>query len=143
MSVQLATFHVGDYMFGVPVQVVQEVLRHQEITRVPLAPDSVGGLINLRGQVVTALDLRHRLGFEPADAGQLPMNVVTRVNDGAVSLLVDSIGDVVETDDTLFEPPPETLAGPGRGLIRGAYKLDDQLLLALDVARVVDIESAA
>ena len=91
---------------------VQEVIRYQAMTRVPLAPTVVSGLINLRGQIVTAIDLRRRLGLAgPADEGLHPMNVVVRTDDGAVSLLVDEIGDVVEVTDDAFEPPPETLAG--------------------------------
>ncbi len=143
MSTQLATFRIAEHLFGVPVNAVQEVIRNQSMTSVPLAPPAVGGLINLRGQVVTAINLRHRLGFPPAPEGQLPMNVVVRVDEEAVSLLVDTIGDVIDTQDDLFEPPPETLSGPGRGLILGAYKLDEQLLLALDVEKAVDVNAAA
>ena len=89
---------------------VQEVIRYQEMTRVPLAPPVVKGLINLRGQIVTAVDLRRRLGLRERAATDLPMNVVIRTSDGAVSLLVDEIGDVVEVDDTTFERPPETVS---------------------------------
>jgi purine-binding chemotaxis protein CheW len=107
------------------VETVQEVIRYQETTRVPLASGSIGGLINLRGQVITALDLRHRLGMEPRPEGQLPMNVVVRTEDGAVSLLVDQIGEVIETDARHFELSPDTVTAKARELIRGAYKLDD------------------
>ena len=96
-------------MFGVDAQTVQEVIRYQEMTRVPKAPPSVSGLINLRGQIVTAIDLRTRLGLKPRAAGKLPMNVVVRSDDGAVSLLVDQIGDVIEVDADNFETPPDTL----------------------------------
>jgi purine-binding chemotaxis protein CheW len=137
----LTTFTVDHYLFGVDVATVQEVIRPQEMTRVPLAAEAVGGLINLRGQVVTAVDLRTRLGLPPGDPEKASMNVVVRTPDGAVSLLVDTIGDVVETSDEVFEAPPETLTGPSRVLVRGAYKLDGRLLLALDVARAVDVTS--
>ncbi len=139
---QLSTFSVDRYDFGVEVATVQEVIRYQEMTRVPLAPQSIGGLINLRGQVITAIDLRHRLGLPPRKPGVLPMNVVVRTDDGAVSLLVDKIGEVVHASSDDFEMPPETLSGPGRELIRGAYKLDGCLLLALDVRRAIDINAA-
>lgn len=135
---QFTTFLLDGHLFGVEVETVQEVIRYQETTRVPLAPGSIGGLINLRGQVITALELRHRLGLPARPAGELPMNVVVRTDDGAVSLLVDQIGDVIEAPDVDFEAPPETLTGATRDLIRGAYKLDNQLLLALDVPRAVD-----
>lgn len=140
---QYATFKVGENTFGVDVRVVQEVLRPHPITRVPLAPAAIAGLINLRGQVVTAVDMRQRLGLPPNDGERESMNVVARLGDGVVSLLVDSIGDVIEVDDADFEAPPETLTGPSRGLVLGAYKLDSTLLLALDVIRVADIDVAA
>jgi purine-binding chemotaxis protein CheW len=119
---------------------VQEVILHQPMTRVPLAPADLGGLINLRGQVIPAVDLRRRLGFPDRVAGQPPMDVILQTRDGLVSLLVDGIGDVVEVPDEAFEEPPETLHGIGRELIRGAYKLDDALLLLLDVQAAVDLQ---
>jgi purine-binding chemotaxis protein CheW len=140
---QFATFVVAGYLFGVPVIHVQEVIRHQEMTSVPLAADAVGGLINLRGQIVMAIDLRQQLDFEPRPAEELPMNVVVKTEDGAVSLLVDSIGDVVEIDDNRFEVPPDTLQGVARDLIDGVYKLDDGLLLSLDVQRATLVAAGA
>ncbi len=131
-SRQLCTFKLGESLFGVDAQNVQEVIRYQEMTRVPMAPPAISGLINLRGQIVTAVDLRTRLGLEPRVGDKLPMNVVVRSDDGAVSLLVDQIGDVVEVDSDNFEEPPDTLRGSARDLIRGAYKLEGQLLLLLD-----------
>ena len=103
----------------------------------PLAPPVVRGLINLRGQIVTAIDLRRRLDLSDRPADQLPVNVVVHTDDGAVSLLVDEIGDVLEVPEELFERPPETLQGTARELIRGAYKLPDRLLLILDTERTV------
>jgi purine-binding chemotaxis protein CheW len=136
---QLATFTVDTLLFGVEVYKVQEVIRYQEMTPVPLAAHGAAGLINLRGQVVTAIDMRTRLGLPPRAEGERPMNVVVRVDDEPVSLLVDAIGDVAQVSSDQFEEPPETMTGPGRGLITGAYKLENRLLLALDVARAVDI----
>jgi purine-binding chemotaxis protein CheW len=134
---QFCTFLLAGHYFGVDVRRVQEVIRYQEMTRVPLAPPVVRGLINLRGQIVTALDLRRRLDLPDRPAGQQPVNVVVATDDGAVSLLVDEIGDVLEVPEAAFERPPETLRGPARDLIRGAYKLPDRLLLILDTARAV------
>ena len=136
---QFTTFVLDGHLFGVEVETVQEVIRYQQTTRVPLAPASVGGLINLRGQVIPALDLRHRLGMPERPSGQLPMNVVVRTEDGAVSLLVDQIGEVIETDVQHFESPPDTVTAQARDLIRGAYKLEATLLLALDVPRTVEL----
>jgi purine-binding chemotaxis protein CheW len=138
---QCCTFFLDGLFFGVGVQKVQEVIRFQEMTRVPQAPPVVSGLINLRGQIVTALDLRRRLGLREREAGQRPMNVVVRTDDGVVSLLVDEIGDVVEVDQESFEPPPETLRGVARELVLGVYKLKDRLLLLLDTERVVNLDA--
>jgi purine-binding chemotaxis protein CheW len=136
-SRQLCTFHVDDLYLGVDVMEVQEVIRYQEMTAVPLAPEVVRGLINLRGQIVTALDLRRMLELGPLAEGELPTNVVIRDGaDEAVSLLVDQIGDVVDTDPDEFEPIPLTLSGPARDLVLGAYKLPHALLLVLDTQRV-------
>ena len=133
------TFRVDDLYFGVEVRQVQEVIRYQPTTRVPLAPGVVQGLMNLRGQIVTALGLRNRLGLPAAEGDDKPMNVVIRTADGPVSLLVDEIGDVVQADQDCFEPPPETVQGAQRDLIRGVFKLEGRLLLILDTERVVQI----
>jgi purine-binding chemotaxis protein CheW len=130
---QFCTFFLERQFFGVPVGQVQEVIRYQEMTRVPLVSEIVRGLINLRGQIVTAIDLRRCLGLPERAVDQLPMNVVVRTPDGAVSLLVDEIGDVLEVEQEAFEAPPETLCGPTRAMVRGVYKLDGQLLLELDI----------
>jgi purine-binding chemotaxis protein CheW len=117
-------------------------LRFQEMTRVPLATGVIEGLINLRGQIVTAIDLRRRLQLPDRPADQQPMNVVVCTDEGAVSLLVDEIDDVVEVDDDSFEDPPETLDNAARDLIRGAYKLADRLLLVLDTDKAVSLPAA-
>ncbi len=137
-SEQFCTFFLDGHFFGVPVQQVQEVIRYQEMTRVPLVPQVVRGLINLRGQIVTAIDLRRRLGMSERPADQLPMNVVVRTDDGALSLLVDEIGDVIEVEEQTFEQPPETLKGMEREMIRGVHKLPGSLLLVLDTERAVN-----
>lgn len=139
---QFCTVHVDHLYLGIDVQQVQEVIRYQKMTRVPLAPETISGLINLRGQIVTALDLRCRLGLPLRGADELPMNVVVRDSENGVSLLVDRIGDVVEVDDELYEPPPTTVPSEVRALIRGAYKLPNRLLLILDTARVLDESEA-
>jgi purine-binding chemotaxis protein CheW len=138
-SKQYATFFLNNLFLGVEVLKVQEVIRYQEMTRVPLAPTMIQGLINLRGQIVTAIDLRRRFEFPALAEGQLPMNVVVRSDDGAVSLLVDEIGDVVEIEDDAYERPPETLRGVARELVTGVYKLKNRLLLILDTERTVSL----
>jgi purine-binding chemotaxis protein CheW len=134
---QFCTFFLKDQFFGVPVQQVQEVIRYQEMTRVPLVPPVIRGLINLRGQIVMAVDLRRRLGMDDRSASELPMNVVVRTDDGAVSFLVDEIGDVLEVGEDSFERPPETMPKHARELVRGVYKLRERLMLVLDAERVV------
>ena len=136
---QHCTFHLGDLYLGVEVTQVQEVIRHQATTPVPLAPDVIGGLMNLRGEIVTTIDLRRRLDLPPLEDGSDPMHVVIRSDDGVVSLLVDGIGDVIEVDDDVFEPAPPTLPSSTRDLIIGVYKLDGRLLLVLDCDRVLDL----
>jgi purine-binding chemotaxis protein CheW len=136
---QYCSFFVDDLYFGVDVRQVQEVIRYQEMTRVPLAPPEVGGLINLRGQIVTAIDLRKRLQLPERCSEQTPMNVVIRTDDGTVSLLVDEIGDVLNVEAESFEKAPETMRGIARELIDGVYKLKDQLMLVLSTDKAVQL----
>ncbi len=139
---EFCTFYLERLLFGIEVEKVQEVLRHQAMTRVPLAGQVIGGLINLRGQIVTAVDLRLRLGLSPRAAETLPMNMVVRAEDGTVSLLVDEIGEVVKVGQAQFEPTPDTLGGEARQLIRGVYKLQGRLLHALCLEHAVRTPSA-
>ena len=133
---QFCTFFLDDRFFGVDVEKVQEVIRYQVITPVPLAPPVVRGLINLRGQIVTAVDLRRLLQVEDTLEGRLPINIVFQTWQGIFSLLVDRIGDVLEVDQSCFEHPPDTLEGIARELIQGAYKLQGRLLLLLNVEKL-------
>jgi purine-binding chemotaxis protein CheW len=141
-SRQLCTFFLGGAFYGIDVVRVQEVIRYQEMTRVPLAPPEVRGLINLRGQIVTAIDMRRRLGLPAAAEGTLPMNVVIRTNDGGVSLLVDEIGDVLDVSESAFERVPETVSRTAREFMRGVYKLERGLLLELDPEKTVMTSTA-
>lgn len=140
---QFCTFELGRWLFGVPVLSVQEVLREQAMTTVPLAPPAVRGLINLRGQIVTAVDLRRRLGLEAGPADRPSMNVVIRTTTGPVSLLVDEIGDVLDVEGALLEAPPETIPANVRDLIAGIHKLKNQLLLLLDTEKAVAVDGPA
>ena len=133
------TFRVGSMQLGVEVHRVQEVIRKQTMTRIPGANDVVRGLMNLRGQIVVAVDLQKRMELADATADEPLMNVVVRTSESPVSLLVHEIGDVVDVDGDCMEPLPETLQGVPRDLIRGAYKLDDGLLLVLDTETVLEV----
>lgn len=133
-SCQYATFEVDDRLFGVEVTKVQEVISFHEYTSVPLAPAAVGGLFNLRGQVIAAIDMRVQLGLSRQSLTDgAVMNLIVRTEDGPVSLLVDRIGGVVDLDENNFEPTPDNLTGAARRLVGGAFKLDDRLMLALNV----------
>jgi purine-binding chemotaxis protein CheW len=138
-SEQFATFYVQDLFFGVDVLHVQEVLCSQPMTPVPRSPGVIEGLINLRGQIVTAIDMRRRLRLPARASDRAVMNIVVRTSDGVVSLLVDEIGDVLDMDADTYERPPDNLEPVAKELIRGVYKLQGQLLLVLDEERTADL----
>src|SRR6266851_4479979 len=139
---QFCTFYLDKLMFGVELEKVQEVIRYLEITEIPLASRVVSGLMNLRGQIVMGVDLRRRLNLADRPEETPPMNVVIRSGDGAVSLLVDYIGDVVEATEESFERPPETLQGNVRELILGVHKLEKQLMHVLDTGKACESAEA-
>ena len=139
---QYCTFYVDKHLFGVEVLNVQEVLRYQNLTRVPLAPKEAQGLINLRGQIISAIDLRARLSLPSREEGLQPMNVVIRTNNEVISFLVDSIGDVLDVDEDTFEVAPETVDHATRELVSGVYKLEGQLLLILDAAKAAHLTAS-
>lgn len=144
MSRQYCTFRLDGHLFGVPVESVQEVLKQQELTTVPLAPPEVSGLINLRGQIITTLELRLKLGLGTRAPGAPAVNVVVRTAaGGVVSLLVDEIGDVLEPTDETFEALPETVPPSIRALVTCVCKLDGHLMLVLDTELAVQVGAAA
>ncbi|MGN6605568.1 MAG: chemotaxis protein CheW [Jatrophihabitans sp.] len=138
-TTQYCTFWADGLYFGLAVYDVQEVLRYQEMTPVPRAPEAVTGLINLRGQIVTAIDLRHRLGLRERPADEVPMNVIVRSRNEAVSLLVDDIGDVIDIGDAPFEPVPATLPLTVREAVVGVISLPEAILLVLDADCAADV----
>jgi purine-binding chemotaxis protein CheW len=138
MSKQFCTFVLDKLLFGIEVEKVQEVIRYQDMTPVLTAPESIAGLMNLRGQIVTAVDLRRRMGLSKREAVELPMNVVVRTAEGAVSLLVDQIGEVVQTELDTFEALPDSVRGEVRQTTTGVYKLDQGLLHVLNLAATLD-----
>lgn len=138
MNRQFCTFRVGSLYLGIDVMDVQEVLYEAAVTRVPLAEPQVAGLINLRGQIATSIDLRTRLGLEPRAETDSYIHVVVSERGEPSSLEVDSISDVISVDPDLFEQVPETMDENARELIIGAFKLEGELLLILDIRRTVD-----
>lgn len=137
----VCTFYVGRLCLGVEVATMREVLRGQTLTRVPRASAAVRGLMNLRGQIVTAIDLAVRLRVPRETDQPAAMNVIVQTGDGPVSLLVDEIGDVVEVRPSEAEAPPANLAPDVREVIRRVYKLNEGVLLLLDVERAVSAEA--
>ena len=134
------TFYLENNYFGIEVEQVQEIIRSQPITPVALAPVAIKGLINLRGQIVTAVDLRKLLELPPRESNVDLMNIVVSTNMGAYSLLVDRVGDVLELANDCSEPPPENIDGIARDLVRRAYKLDGQLLLTMSLSTLLSPE---
>lgn len=134
----LCTFRVADHLLGLDIAVVQEVLRRQEITRLPLSSPAVRGIINLRGHIVPAVDLRCCLDLPAAERGEDRATIVVRGReDAAASLLVDEIGDVVTVPASSYERAPETMRGAARELIHGVFPLHDRLVLELDLGKVL------
>lgn len=129
---QLVTFRTGDYSFGIDVLQVQEVLKGQQMTAVPLAAPEILGLINLRGHIVTAINMRERLKLDAAADGAEQMNLIVSLPDGAASLVVDSVGDVITLDPKRYKVRPSTLASPLKEIVSGVYQLDAGLLLHID-----------
>lgn len=141
---QLVTFYLDSYCFGVDVRSVQEIIRTRSLARVPLAHPAVLGLLNLRGQIVTVIDLKERLDFPQMERRrdqEETMNVVVRTDGGPVSFQVDRIGDVLDVDETMFEPPPRTVRQSARDYVTGVYKLEGRILHVLSVERVVTFSS--
>ncbi len=141
-TAQYCTFWVDGLFFGIAVEGVQEVLRYQEMTVVPRAPEAVHGLINLRGQIVTAIDLRCRLGLPVRPASERPMNVIVRSRGEVISLLVDDIGDVIDTSGLSREPAPTNLPSRIQDVVTGVMSMSDAILLVLDADRAVDVPTA-
>jgi purine-binding chemotaxis protein CheW len=140
---QYCTFYVDQGLYGVEVLKVQEVIQFHETTEIPLADPVIRGLMNLRGSIVSSIDLRKRFGLEPRQNGLEPTNVVTQSGSGLVSFEVDRIGDVVEVTEADYEPVPGTLDGEIRRMIEGVYKLEGELLLILNIERVLDLDPIA
>jgi purine-binding chemotaxis protein CheW len=138
---QFCTFYLDRLLFGMESQKIQEVVTYRELRPVPLAPAVVSGLMNLRGQVVVALELRRQLELPERSADLTPVCLVVRAAGGTVCLLADEVGNVVEVEDESFEALPETLSARLRSVILGVHKLDLQLMHVLDTDQVCKIEA--
>jgi purine-binding chemotaxis protein CheW len=132
-TAQWATFLLAGEMFAVRVEEVQEVLMNQPLTRVPRAPDYIVGLLNLRGQIISAVDLRRRLQFSVRADGAPGKLLVLKTADGPISIVVDDIGDVLTLTESLWRPPPDTLGAVHRGFVDAVCPIDGHLVIGLRV----------
>jgi purine-binding chemotaxis protein CheW len=132
------TLAVGGQLCGIPVLGVRDILAEQTITRIPLAAPEIAGSLNLRGRIVTAIDLRRRLNLPPPEPDQKRMSVVVEQSGELYALLVDQVSEVMNLDSTLFERNPPTLGRNWAVFSSGIYRLDGRLLVILDVARLLD-----
>ncbi|MDD3288973.1 MAG: chemotaxis protein CheW [Alphaproteobacteria bacterium] len=143
VSNEFVTMTVAGQLFGIPVLQVQDVLGEQKITRVPLSPKEVAGSLNLRGRIVTAFDVRTRLGLPPRDKSEANMSVVVDHGGEFYSLIIDKVGEVMSLPAADYEKSPSTLSEQWREISGGIYRLKDNLLIVLDVARLLHIDEAA
>ncbi len=140
---QFVTLTIEGQLFGVPVLSVQDVLAPQKITPIPLASEEVAGALNLRGRIVTAIDVRRRLNLPPRGKDDTCMYVVVEHGTELYSLMIDSVGEVLSLPVDRFEPPPATLDERWRGVSGGVYRLDEDLLVVLDVNNLIAHQRAA
>jgi purine-binding chemotaxis protein CheW len=132
------TMHIAGQLFGISVMAVQDVLRNLQVSRVPRAPETIGGVINIRGRVVTALNMRVRLGMPQAETVAPPMYVVVDHQQELFALMVDLVGDVVNLSVKTMEKLPANLDESWRSVSTGVFRMDDDLMLILNVPHIVD-----
>ena len=137
------TMIIADQLFGLPVLSVHDVLGPQKIAYIPLAPPEVAGSLNLRGRIVTAIDMRIRLGLPPRPDGEEGMSVVAEANGELYSLIIDTVGEVLSLPYDRFEQNPSTLDARWRAVTAGIFRLDERLLVVLDVDRVLDFSASS
>lgn len=137
---EFVTINLGGQLLGIPVLDVHDVLNAQKMTKIPLAPPSVAGVLNLRGRIVTAIDLRVHLGFEPRGEEDSFMSVVVEHKGEPYSLLIDSVGEVLALPDDDFEKSPVTLDERLRAVCSGVYRLEKELLVVLEVETLLDFD---
>ena len=140
---EFVTFTVAGQLFGLPIARVQDVFKPLRMTRVPLAGAELAGVLNLRGRIVTAIETRHRFGVQSRDTGQAPMAIGVEVKGESFGLLVDAVGEVLRLPDAQREANPINLDRRLATLSAGVYRLDGQLLVALDIDHVLDLRGEA
>ena len=137
------TFYVGEQTFGVPVLLVQDVLKTPKLTRIPLAPPEVAGALNLRGRIITAIDIRTRLSLEPLEEGAQHMSIVVEHGDELYNLIVDRVGEVLRVRDDAFEQIPGNLDSKWSEYCSGIYRLETSLVLVFDIDRLLEFANRA
>lgn len=142
-SAEFVTVTIAEQLFGIPVLVVQDVLGPQKITKIPLAPPEVGGALNLRGRIVTAIDVRRRLGLPPREDDGKRMSVVVEHGGELYSLIVDAVGEVLSMSADTYEPNPSTLDATWREVSGGIYRLNGELMIVLEVDNMLSLKSMA
>ena len=140
---EFVTFTIAGQMFGLPIARVQDVFKPARITRVPLAGAEIAGVLNLRGRIVTAIDMRHRLEVKRREAGDAPMAIGIEAKGESFGLLVDAVGEVLKLPEADREPNPINIDRKLAALSAGVYRLEGQLLVALDIDRVLDLRAEA
>jgi purine-binding chemotaxis protein CheW len=138
---EYVSFLIGKQLLGVPVNTVQEVLNPQKIARTPKARPEIAGLLNLRGQIVTAVDLRKRLTLPPLEADRQSMNVVVRYKGESFSLLVDEVGEVINVESEKMGEIPHTLDSRWKNVTRGVFRLENRLFVILDVGAILQFDN--
>ncbi len=138
--VELSTFFVGDALCGMDILKIQEINKLIDMTTVPQAPSYVLGILNLRGQIITSIDLSKKLGLGTTNLSHDPRNIIVNSKGEHIGLLVKKISDVVQADTTKFEPPPSNMAGIQGNFFTGVYKTKDKLIGILDVDKVLRLE---
>lgn len=140
LNTQLCGFKIKGDCYAISVLDVQEVIKPHSLTKVPLSPPYVKGLINLRGQIVTSISLRKLFGMDDREEGEEHMNIIVRNGDSLYALMVDEILDVIDVHEGSFEKIPETISEKIRKYIKGVYKLSDSLLILLDLEKVLTVD---
>jgi len=131
------SFRLGDQLFGLPLLSVQDVLDPRPLTRIPLAPPEVAGALNVRGRIITAIDVRSRLGLGPRPDESRYISIVVEHEDELYNLIVDAVGDVLELPASQYEANPPTLDAAWREFANGIFRLEDGLMLVVDVSRLL------
>jgi len=143
MQLQLVTFDVAEEHFAVDILSVQEINRMLQITRVPQAPECLEGVINLRGRIIPVVDLRKRFGLEPAERNSESRIVVVEITGRVIGFIVDRVNEVLRVDSSVVEPAPPFVLSVNSEYVRGVAKLEEQLVILLDLSKLFDVDALA